>query len=119
MAAKQAEIREFFNTVNNPNNALSLNFDRRFGRESISLLYREAGWNLERDTEPVKIIHTEMQDKLRLVESLHAFYHLFYHALAELPKDPISTSSYKIKEVTLQLIQAIHSYEDLPGNVNK
>lgn len=71
------------------------------------------------ETETVRTIHTEVQNKLELVESLSAFYHLIHYALAELPGDLRSTSSYGIKKVTFQLIQAVNSYEGLPRNVDK
>lgn len=60
-----------------------------------------------------------MQNKLELVESLSKFYHLIYYTLAELPEGLRSTSLYRIKEVTLQLIQAVNCYEDLQGNIDK
>ncbi|THW57544.1 hypothetical protein D6D20_07893 [Aureobasidium pullulans] len=71
------------------------------------------------ETETIRTIHIEVQNKLELVESLSAFYYLIHYALAELPEDLRSTSLYKIKEVTLQLIQAVNCYEDLQGNIDK
>ncbi|TIA04325.1 hypothetical protein D6C82_01063 [Aureobasidium pullulans] len=86
-------------------------------KERNSLAEALSASNSEIDT--VRTIHTEVQEKLELVESLSAFYHLIHYALAELPESLRSTSTYGIKEVTLQVTNIIKKYEGLQVNVDK